>query len=190
MEDLAAVIELAGGSADVYAISSGVIIALDTAARGAGIRRLALYEAPLVTEGQSTTVPDDMAGVMERLVQEGDRAGAVRLFMRTVGVPPFVVRLMRFMPAWPKLIKVAHTLPYDFRFLAGLQAGSALPRDRWATVTMPALVMAGGKSPEHMQQANRDLSAVLPAAEYRMIPGQTHMLKASAVAPVLTSFFG
>lgn len=195
VEDLAAVIALAGGEADVYAISSGVIVALDAAGhagpggRGIGIRRLALYEAPLVTDGSRPPVADHIADQMESLVQDGKRGAAVRLFMQAVGVPGFVVRLMRLMPAWLKLTGVAHTLPYDFRFMDGLQAGRALPADRWAAVTVPTLVMAGGKSPEWMRQANQELSAVLPAAHYRVLPGQTHTLKASAAAPVLAEFF-
>jgi pimeloyl-ACP methyl ester carboxylesterase len=190
VQDLTAVIKLAGGSADVYAISSGVVLALDTAATGAGIRRLALYEAPLVTAGSKGTA--DHAGIvqqLESLVQQDKRADAVRLFMRIVGVPGFVISLMRFLPAWKRLTGVAHTLPYDFRFLQGLRDGTKLPAQRWSSVTAPALVMAGGKSPQPMQAANRELSDVLPSSQYRMIPGQTHMLKPGAIAPVLKEYF-
>lgn len=189
VEDLAAVIQLAGGKADVYAISSGVVVALDAASHDIGIRRLALYEAPMVTDASRPAVGDRMFEQMETLVQQGKRGDAVRLFMRVVGVPGFAIRLMRLMPAWSKMTGIAHTLPYDFRFMEGLQAGRSLPRDRWSTVTVPALVMAGGKSSAWMRQANQELSDVLPSATYRALPGQTHMLKANAVAPVLTEFF-
>src|SRR6266576_2433965 len=55
------------------------------------------------------------------------RGDALRLFMREVGVPGIVVTLMRFMPAWSKLKAIAHTLPYDFAILDGLQTGNPLP---------------------------------------------------------------
>lgn len=46
VEDLRAILSEAGGSAFVYGISSGAALALEAASRLAGIRRLALYEAP------------------------------------------------------------------------------------------------------------------------------------------------
>src|SRR5262249_59897500 len=51
-EDLDAVITAAGGSAAVYGISSGAVLALKAAADGLGITQLALYEAPYVPEGE------------------------------------------------------------------------------------------------------------------------------------------
>src|SRR4051794_10148820 len=48
VEDLRAVITEAGGTAYVYAISSGVALTLATVAAGAAIGRLALYEPPFL----------------------------------------------------------------------------------------------------------------------------------------------
>ena len=50
---------------------------------------------------------------MQGLVDTGRRGDAVRLFMRTVGAPAVMIAMMRLMPAWKKLVAVAHTLPYD-----------------------------------------------------------------------------
>lgn len=47
IEDLAALISEAGGSAFVFGGSSGAMLAMDAAARGLGIEKLAVYEAPL-----------------------------------------------------------------------------------------------------------------------------------------------
>lgn len=52
-------------------------------------------------------------------------------------------------------------------------------------MTAPALVMDGGKSPQYMRNAARALSEALPKAEYRTIPGQTHIIKAAALAPAI-----
>jgi pimeloyl-ACP methyl ester carboxylesterase len=51
VEDLAALIERAGGSAYVYGVSSGAALALETADRVQGVAKLALYEAPFVVDG-------------------------------------------------------------------------------------------------------------------------------------------
>src|SRR6476620_1784829 len=46
VEDLQAVITEAGGSANLYGISSGAGLALEATNRGLPIKKLALYEAP------------------------------------------------------------------------------------------------------------------------------------------------
>ncbi len=50
IEDLAAVIGAAGGSAHVWGLSSGAVLALDAAAAGLPIRRLAVQEPPLIID--------------------------------------------------------------------------------------------------------------------------------------------
>ena len=50
VEDLAAVIQLAGGSALVCGISSGAALALEAANSGLPIQQLALYELPAIVD--------------------------------------------------------------------------------------------------------------------------------------------
>jgi alpha-beta hydrolase superfamily lysophospholipase len=88
IEDLAAVLAEAGGSAALYGASSGAALVLDAASQLDG----------LTSVGR-------------------------------------------------KLESVAHTLPYDGAIVKENQRGTPLPRDRWAGVTVPALVLDGGKSP-------------------------------------------
>src|SRR5439155_2560318 len=109
--------------------------------------------------------------------------------MKTVGVPTPVISAMRVTPAWKKLKAVAHTLPYDFRILGDTGRGLPLPATRWAGVQVPALAMAGGKSPVWMGNAMQALADLLPGARYRVLDGQTHIVKAPAIAPVLVEFF-
>jgi hypothetical protein len=54
---------------------------------------------------------------------------------------------------------------------------------------MPALAIDGGKSPAWMRNGMKALAAALPHAIYRTLPGQTHMVNAKVVAPVLEEFF-
>ncbi len=126
---------------------------------------------------------------MDGLIAAGRRGDAVKLFMKTVGVPGIFITMMRFMPAWSKLTAVAHTLPYDFRIMGDTGSGKPLPAKRWPSVTVPTLVMDGGKSPTWMRHGMQALAGVLPNAKYRTLEGQTHMLKPEAVTPVLEEFF-
>jgi pimeloyl-ACP methyl ester carboxylesterase len=190
VEDLQALIEEAGGSAYVYGISSGAVLALDAANRGLAIEKLALYEAPFVVDDTRPPVPEDYRARLDQLVASDRRSEAVKLFMSEgVRVPAIFVTMMRFMPAWPKLKAVAHTLPYDTSVMGDTQSGKPLPAERWSNVTLPTLVMGGGKSPAWMRNGVRALADLLPNARYRTLERQTHIVKPAALAPVLTEFF-
>ena len=190
IDDLEAMIDVAGGTAFVYGISSGGVLALEAANRLSSISRLALYELPFVVDDTRRPVPSGWAGHLAEMVATDRRADAVRYFLRDcVGVPRVVVALMRFVPAWPKLKAVAHTLPYDARIVGDLGCGAPLPTERWAAATVPTLVVAGGKSPTWMKNGMRALADVLPSAQYQTLAGQTHVVKPGRLAPVLTEFF-
>ncbi|GAA3466187.1 alpha/beta fold hydrolase [Nonomuraea roseola] len=190
IEDLRALIEEAGGAAHVYGISSGAALALEAANAGLPISSLALYEPPFIVDGTRPPAPADLLTRTQTLLASGKRGDAVKLFMtKGVNLPGLVVALMRFMPAWSKLKSVAHTLAYDLTIMGERQLGHPLPTDRWTALTMPALVADGAKSPTWIRNGARQLADVLPGAEHRTLPGQTHMVKPEALAPVLTAFF-
>src|SRR6266849_10967406 len=188
VEDIATLLSEAGGAAFVWGMSSGAVLALEAANRLSGIKKLALYEAPFIVDNTRPTTEGDWVRIDEA-VAAGRRNDAIKLFMRSVGVPAFVVALLRLMPVWSKLKAIAHTLPYDGALVQDYQKGQPLPAGRWAAVTVPTLVMDGGKSPQWMRHGNRALALVLPNAQYRTLDGQTHMLKPKAHAPTLLEFF-
>jgi len=191
IEDLAAIIDAAGGQACVYGISSGDGLALEAAcAVHAKVAKLALYEPPFVVDNSRPPVPADAVQQVTGLLARGRRGAAVKLFLREdAQVPAMGVALMPLMPAWGKLKAVAHTLPYDLTIMDGGQQGQPLPPGRWATLTAPTLVIAGGKSPAWLQNAARALARALPCASHHTLPGQTHIVKPQPLAPVLADFF-
>jgi pimeloyl-ACP methyl ester carboxylesterase len=189
IEDLASLIAAAGGSAHVCGFSSGAVLALDAAARGLPITALALYEPPFIVDDSRPPVPADYVEQLIRLLASERRGDAVRLFMRQVGMPAPLVALMRFMPGWGKLKRVAHTLPYDGEIMGDTQRGRPLPAARWPGTKVKTLVIAGGKSPAFFHMGTRMLADLLPDAEHRVLDGQTHMVKAKALAPVLIDYF-
>ncbi|RSM96195.1 alpha/beta hydrolase [Nonomuraea sp. WAC 01424] len=190
IEDLAALAEEAGGRVRLYGTSSGAALALAAVANGLPVERLALYEPPFVVDSTRPALGDDYVRRLGALAAGDRRAEAVRLFMREgVNLPAIVVAMMRFMPAWGRLKAVAHTLPYDTALVAPYQRGEPYPEDEWAAVTVPALVIDGGKSPQWMRNSVGALAKALPGADYRTLDGQTHIVKPEALAPVLKEFF-
>ncbi|WP_112268832.1 alpha/beta fold hydrolase [Lentzea terrae] len=188
IDDLDALIKEAGGSAFVFGTSSGAVLAVEAAMRLPSITRLAIYEFPMVVDDTYTPRPADIVEQMNDMLARGDRSGMLSKFMKMVGVPGFGLAIMKLTPVWKKLKLVAHTLPWDLRILGDDGRGRPLPADRWK-IKVPTLVMNGGKSPEYLRNTMKNVAEVLGDVEYQELPGQTHMLKSSAAAPVLVEFF-
>jgi pimeloyl-ACP methyl ester carboxylesterase len=186
-EDLAAVIAAAGGDAYVLGYSSGGALALQAAASGVPMRKLASYEAPYVGITTKRGRTPDYLGDLETKLAAGDPGGAVGYFMvDMVGGPKFLPLMMRMMPkVFTQLKGVASTLPHDARVMGDFTA----PADTLARITVPTLVMGGGKAKPNMVKAVADVAAAVPGAVHKTLPGQTHQVKDEAIAPELVSFF-
>ena len=194
IDDLAAVIKSAGGRAHVWGLSSGAVLALEAAAAGLPIRKLAVQEPPLVIDPVDRKPPPELLQRLTALIGAGQRAAAVRYFMvDAMGAPSFVPALLRLMPgAWKALTAVAHTLPYDAALLQGYHEGRPLPDGQWASVTIPTLVMCGAskETPVFLQHAAEAVAAVLPDGHLvqRRGLGHTKALNTAAIAATLTDF--
>lgn len=186
-EDLAAVIADAGGSAGILGFSSGGAVALQAAAYGVAMDRIAIYEAPYVGIHERAGRPLDYVRDLAERLDRGDRDAAVRYFMvNIVGQPAFSTVIMRLIPGlWGKLRAVAPSLAYDSRVMGSYRVPAAL-----ASIAGDVLVMRGGKADADMIAAAEAIAAIVPGAQLRVLPGQTHQVKDTAIAPVLREYFG
>ena len=179
IEDLDALIALAGGSACIFGYSSGAILSLRAAAHGLAISQLALYEPP-----PTGAKAGELAPQVSELIAAGRRGDAVELFQtEAVGIPAAVVAQMRNAPFRPALEKMAPTLVYESLILKSLPAGLI------ASVRIPTLVIDGEQSPEVMRHAAQSLADGLPDGRYRTLQGQGHDIVPAVVAPVMEEFF-
>jgi len=186
IDDLDAVIREAGGSALVYAISSGAALALEAAASRLNITKLALYEPPFMVGNPAHRPPADHQARLARLVAEGRRGDAVKFYMKDIiGTPGWLVAVFRILPVWSKLKAVAPSLPYD----SAIMGDFSLPTRRAASLALPTLVICGEKAMAVLREAAQRLSEVIPGAQLRTLPGQTHNVAPAALAPVLKEFF-
>jgi pimeloyl-ACP methyl ester carboxylesterase len=189
IEDLEALIGEAGGSAFVLGLSSGAGLALEAAAAGLPILKLAIYEPPYMVRPEDS-VRHRTAGheaQLKKLLADGRRGDAVKYFMRDmVEIPAIFVVMMRFIPGvWSKLKAVAHTLPYD----AAIMGDFALPAQRLKAVRAPTLAIGGGKSDARLRAAVDAVASAVPNSRRRTLTGQTHNVKPQALTPVVTEFF-
>jgi pimeloyl-ACP methyl ester carboxylesterase len=181
VDDLAALVAEAGGSAFVYAFSSGGLVALHAAASGLAIARLALLEPPVDAEeapAGETAFTAELAG----LVAAGRRREAVELFHRGIGVPDEVMS-QTTPAAWAALEAVAPTLVYDCR----ISEATSLRLVR--SVTVPTLVLDSQGSSGDIAAMAAAVADALPEGAHRSLAGGWHGVPDEVLAPVLTAFF-
>ncbi len=190
VEDIAALIDVAGAPAHLYGISTGGALALETAKRLPGkVASLALYEIPFVVDDSRPPVAEDFKSRLQALLVADRRSAAIKLFMREAArLPSPLVAAMPLFPGWSKNKAIAHTLANDVAIMGDTQRGGPLPADRWASITQPTLVADGGKSPAWLRNAAAQLAQRLPHARVQTLDGQRHYVKAAALAPVLGEF--
>jgi pimeloyl-ACP methyl ester carboxylesterase len=187
LEDLTALLEIAGGSAMVFGGSSGAGLALQAAPQNRAISKLAVWEPPYHVDYSAPRLSHDFAARLDALVRTGRRAAAVELFMMEAAEASVeAVAAMRLQPTWPQAEAVAHTLAYE---AAVMGPGNALPAGRLAGITQPTLVLTGGNSPAWIINAGKAVARTIPAAAHRVLESQMHNVSPEALAPELLEFF-
>ncbi|MCU1607372.1 MAG: alpha/beta hydrolase [Modestobacter sp.] len=185
VDDLAALISAAGGSALVYGHSSGAALALEAAARGIPITGLAAYEPPYTAVEDGTGGSDELLEGVRARIGVGDPDGAAAVFMAGAGTPPEVIAMLQQGPAWPRMRELAPPLIYDLT----LCNGGVVPGERLARIDVPTVTVSGGSSPEWAGRACATVAAAVPGARHVVLDGQTHAVAHDVVAPLLIDRF-
>jgi pimeloyl-ACP methyl ester carboxylesterase len=170
--DIAAVVDAIGGPVDVVAHSYGALCSLGATLRTAGMRRLVLYEPPVLQPPRSAA--DDR---MAQLLAQGRRADVVQTFFReVVGADEHQLQLIMTAQSWPSRVAAAHTVVRErladppYRFDPGL----------YARVGVPTLLIAGGDSPPFLQASTAAVAAAVPDARVVVLDGEQHVAMDSA----------
>jgi len=174
----------------VYGHSSGGILALEAAARGLPISRLAVYEPPYTSDpSQPTSIlaPDggDEGGAVQAALEAGDRSLAATTFLRMTGMPDEAIEGMQQAGFWAGMLAIAHTLAYDL----ALSGDGTVPSERLATITARTLVIDGGASAAWASRACDAVASVIPRARRLTLEGEDHGVDPAALSPFLIDFF-
>jgi pimeloyl-ACP methyl ester carboxylesterase len=167
VDDVVAVVELAGESVNLLGHSSGGLHALEAALISDKVRRLILYEPSM-----GVVVADpQLVDQLEAYLDEGDRDGLlVFFFENVVGAPPEQIAQMRSLPAWEGRRAAAHTIPRELR----ADIAYAFEPERFGELRIPTLVLEGGDSSAPFKAANEVVRAALPDCRVSVMPGQRH----------------
>ncbi|RLP92234.1 alpha/beta fold hydrolase [Micromonospora sp. CV4] len=183
IDDLAALIATAGGSAAVYGISSGAILAALATAQGLPVTGLVLFEPPFQV-GSHVGIRKDITAQLIELIAADDRDGAVAAFLSaSVGLPAEAIAGMKTQPMWGGLTAIAHTLVYD----SIVTAGGRLP-DRLAAITAPTLAVDSTGSPQWLRDGSRAAAEAIPGGRAISLDGGYHDVPPATLAPALREF--
>jgi pimeloyl-ACP methyl ester carboxylesterase len=138
-EDIAAVARAASGDQlDLIGQSSGAVCALGAALRMPNLRRLVLYEPPLLTATESNITN------MESLMQAGDLEGAAEsFFVDSVKLSPETVAAWKAGSGWREIVANA---PFQIREEAILRAWEP-ESDFLSTLRVPTMLLVGARTP-------------------------------------------
>jgi pimeloyl-ACP methyl ester carboxylesterase len=187
VEDIAALISAAGGTAFVYGHSSGAALALRAAASRLPITRLVLHEPPYGPDDEgSKRSARELAGKVVAALAEDRGSDAIALFMTAAGVPQ---EMAEGMSSDLKTRAMAPTMAYEFEVTGEIREGGVIPEDLVRSVSIPTLVIAGGASPDFFRATATRVAEILPNGKHSVLDGQDHGAPANVVAPVVAEFF-
>ncbi len=193
IEDLAAVINAAGGRAHVFGASSGGALALEAAAAGLPIDRIAVHEVPYLIDEFLLTAWRKYRVELAAALEAGDPDEALRLFMRLAGSSGEGIAAAETAPVWTALRALAPTLRYD----AACLGNGRPPAERLAAVTQPVLLTTGVTIDPHTAGLPIDfytaaadaVAELLPDARRTTIEVAGHIADPAVVGPILAGFY-
>jgi pimeloyl-ACP methyl ester carboxylesterase len=184
VDDIAALIEVAGGEAALFGSSSGSAISLAAAAEGLPVTRLVLWEAPLGDEGG----PDgaEFLDGLRKHIRAGDGDETIEYFMKDM--PSEWLAGAKASQGWPTMVAMRPSLEPDSESLAWTQ--SAPRAELWRNVTQPTLVLVGEQTLPIMHSAADSIVGALPDARKRVIPAANHSWEPDVMAAEIAQFLG
>ncbi len=185
MEDINALIQVAGGSAHLFGISSGAILSLKAAASGLNIIKLALLEPPFVGNPKGSR-PANAEEQLRQLIAEGKKGEACTFYLRKViGVPAIVPFVLKFTSNWSKMKHHAASLPND----AAVCGDFNLPKGILTSIETPSLVIDSIKSPVVLRNAVQAAAEALPNGKRITLNGTVHDVPPKILVPALKQFY-
>jgi len=193
IEDLAAVIDAVGGRAHLFGASSGGALALEAAAAGLPVDRIAIHEVPYLIGAEMLTAWRAYTTDLAMALDSDDRDEALRLFMRLAGSSPDDIASAEASPFWPGLRELAPTLRYD----AACLGDGPPPATRLAAVTQPVLLTTGvtidphsaGLPIDFFGAAADETATILPNGHRATVEVAGHVADPGRLGPILTTFY-
>lgn len=185
IEDIEAMIDVAGGKANLYGHSSGAVLALEAAlCLPDKINKVVMYDPSYVHNEREKADYAQLSRTVQQLLDVNKNKAAMKTFLKGIGMPGIFVWFLPLFPGWKTMVALAPTLMYDIALTEDLP-----PVKRAARVPVPVHILAGEKSPAGIKQVVKQLASAIPEATSEELKGQDHMVSPKVLLPVLSRFF-
>jgi len=169
-EDVAAVVDAAGGGVYLVGHSYGAICSLEAALVTSAVDRMVLYEPPIPTPGHTVFPP----GAQERLraaASAHDPETILQVFFsEVIQLPDTAIDAMKGTPTWAARVNAAPTLVREGDAVEAYRVS-----DRLRAITAPVRLFLGTESPPYYRPAVEAVAAQLPRADVVAMHGQAHL---------------
>jgi pimeloyl-ACP methyl ester carboxylesterase len=170
VEDLLAFTSVLPQPLDVFAHSSGALLALNAVMQGLPLRRLVLYE-PLLVSVRWDETELNLPEQISELIQAGDREAALELFLRDgMEVPLEDVERIRGSDRWYSQLGYIETSVYD----SEIARQFVLDAERLASIKPSTLLLAGSESPSWIKEGVLRFAEAIPGSRAEVLDGQGH----------------
>jgi pimeloyl-ACP methyl ester carboxylesterase len=178
-EDVAALANSVDGPVDVFGHSFGAACVLGAARQIPNLRRMILYEPPMLQEQQSPQRAV-LLDHMEQMLADGEREKVVvTLLHDMLNIPQAMIDRIQTLPNWADQVAAAHTIPRELRQSHCYAPDLAVLEQ----ITIPTMFLLGSDSPSFFKETTETLNAHLPNSRIVILPGQQH--SAMLTAPEL-----
>ena len=166
-EDVAAVVNAIDQPIFVLGHSYGAICSLEAARLTEHIRRLILYEPPLLH-----TAPEKILNTLQKLTDEGKNESVLELFFRkVVQMPEEELVNYRKLSMWKKRVLIAPTIAREL----GFSKTYKFQPHNFKDIKVPTMLLHGELSPPIYLQEIDLIKEALPQSSVVSLDGQYHV---------------
>jgi pimeloyl-ACP methyl ester carboxylesterase len=185
--DVAAVVDAIDEPAYLLGHSFGALCALEAALLISNLRKLVLYEPPILIPTGPSFIPPEAVTELEELLAAGEEEELLLAFARNiVGVPEEMIAQWRTMPEWQASVEMAPTIVSEVKAVEDYVFDSA----RFNDLTTPTLLLLGGETAPFFATATEAVAVALPFDRLEVLPGQGHVAMDTNAALFLETVVG
>ncbi len=185
LEDIEALIDVAGGTVFIMGHSSGAVLALEAALKiPKKILKVVAHDASYVHNDEEKLEYSILRKQVENLLKLEKNSQAVKAFLKGIGMPKAFVFMLPLIPGWKKIKALAPTIEADMNLTKDIPQLQKLSK-----ILMPVSIVYGEKCPESIREVARLLSETIPNSQIIELEGQNHIADTKVVLEVITTFF-
>lgn len=167
IEDIKAVLDVAGPDAFLLGHSYGAICAIETANKYP-VAKLVLYEPPLPITG--TVVGPAFEDFKQAIATNQLENALIIMLTRLVNISDDQLKGLQQSPFWNDMVELSPTVVRELQVIEGLDHGV----ERFSNLSSPTLLIMGTETAPHHITAIRALQTTLPNTQTVEFPGQGH----------------